>query len=230
MKRILSLFMALILFLMLTFPSFAAMSSTGQGNVFSFPDGTSITYYLDEANNPYRIINGQKVYVALALEHLEVTDPILLAELNNKIASCTDLNQIQPLSSESVFDMSDCGPKEFSREYSVHANLSNTEFFETSTLIYNGHHTGLKINTDSHSPVWATNKISFIYYFYHEVYNRWYSLSFIGQNCSYGYTFQHSPSVYPKGYFKILAYDNLQSCTIRIKTGPYLPADGVPIH
>lgn len=230
MKKIFSIILAFVSVFMFIIPTYATTVDLGPAYVFTFPDGTEVTYHLDESGYPYRIIDGERIYIALALEHLEVRDPAILAELQQREVERNTANSAITRSSSSVFDMSNCANDGYSTEYVVNATLSNTVFFETSTLLYNAHHTGLEINTDNHRPLTASNKISFIYYFYHQTYGRWYSLSFTGKDCSLGYAFQHSPSIYPKGYFKVLSYSNLKSCTIRIKTGPYLPSAGVPVY
>lgn len=227
MKKVICGLISILWLFLCAFPTYAQTPVYQTMNEFVFEDGTKIQYYLDEIGNPYRIFNGERVYIALALDHLEVTDSELLAELNARRNS--NAIAISPQATN-YYDLSNCDADKFSREYTVNATQLTTDFFVTATLIYNAHHTGIEINTDNHSPWYASNKINFIYYFYNATQGRWYALAFVQKNCSAGFRFQHSPSIYPQGYFKILASNNLSSCTVRIFTGPFLPAGGVPIY
>lgn len=225
-KKVISCILALLLISITPVTAFASYSNLGEQYQFVYPDGTTIFYYLEDSGLPYRFINGEKVYVALALPHLMVKDESQIKALERS----SNMGIALADSSSDVFDLRNCAADHNSIDYVATAYLANSSIFETKTLLYNRSHTGLKINTNKHKPLWASNNINFIYYFYHEAYNRWYSLTFVDKNCTYGFAFQHSPSIYPKGYFKILATSTLESCEIRIHTGPYLPAGGVPIH
>lgn len=48
---------------------------------YTFPDGSVMDYDLDENGNPYQLINDKKIYILLPLENLEITAPVLLAEV-----------------------------------------------------------------------------------------------------------------------------------------------------
>lgn len=52
-------------------------------------EGKTYDYYLDDVGNPYMIIDGEKMYVALPLAHLRVTDPQKIEELNSAVSEST---------------------------------------------------------------------------------------------------------------------------------------------
>lgn len=216
MKKIISVLLTVSCLLGVLSPV-AFAREIGKEYTYIFEDGTSTYYYLDDVGMPYQIINGEQVYIALALDHLEVLDNDIIESLDSRASN--------------EYDISDCEPDEDSPKYTVTATGLANGFFKTQTLIYNRHHTGIAIKTSKHSPTTASNKISFIYYFYKESDRKWFSLSFTQKNCSvFEYRFQHSPSVYPKGYFSITAGVDLSSCNVTIYTGPFIPSSGVPIY
>lgn len=74
----------------------------------------SIIYFLDSEQNPYILDDGEQVYIARSLPHLEVTDAEILTELNN-VVQCLAMRSV----STNYYDIS-YGPADVnSSAYSV---------------------------------------------------------------------------------------------------------------
>ena len=112
MKKVICGFISILWLFLCAFPTYAQTPIYQTTYEFVFEDGTKIQYYLDEIGNPYRIINGEKVYIALALDHLAVTDSEIILELNSQTK-----NRIESISPRATnyYDLSNCAVDEFSR-------------------------------------------------------------------------------------------------------------------
>ena len=169
-------------------------------------------------------IDGEKVYIALSLPSLEVTDGDLICELNSemKYSEASGVNKAAPTS---YIDLSNCGNNENSIEYSVKATGLDDGFFNVGPFKYNINHKGLIIKTTSHSfPLFSIYdySLNITYYFYYPNANKWYSMTMMNKDCSIigGFRFQHLPQLYPYGKFSFMAHSTLKSCKIKISTTP----------
>lgn len=68
-------------------PCFAvyALNDDGELYTYTFSNGITVQYYLDDNGNPYSYVNGELQYMLLPLEHLKITDRERTNELNIKI-------------------------------------------------------------------------------------------------------------------------------------------------
>ena len=91
--------------------------------------------------------------------------------------------------------------------------------YYTPQIEYTSTKVALRVKTTNHSCGLPINKcISFIHYYYNSTNGKWYSLSFVNKNCSdyAGFAFEHNPRVFTKGYFGVLSYNTLKSCTFSV--------------
>lgn len=225
MKKFISVLCVMMLIFAMSIETFAVNINFDKANVFIAGDGSKIEYYLDEYGMPYQSIDGEKVYIALSLPSLEVTDIDLVCELNSqmKYSEAFSVNKAAPAS---YIDLSNCGSNENSIEYSVKATGLDEDFFNVGPFKYNISHKGLIIKTTSHSfPLFSIfdYSLNITYYFYHPDANKWYSITMMNKDCSIigGFRFQHSPKLYPYGKFSFIAHSTLKSCKIKISTTPY---------
>lgn len=211
---------ALVLTSCLAAPIFAA--DERMPNVFEFPDGRTVEYYLDDSMNPYDMINGEKIYLVLPLEHMIVTDPEILSQLNKEIPE-----DIQTL--ESMFAMSAYaeptnyvdltgGTSAISNKYSQIMYLHDSSLFETPVFKFNRSHTRLIYQTGSMSPA-SLKRINLIVYLYDMYADNWSAVMYDNIDCTgVGGRFQFSPSITPYGRFMIGKADNITSCSYTVYT------------
>lgn len=224
MRKILSIILALSLMLLCTFSTFAIDSA--EKHVFIDENGNEITYYIDDENIPFLLIDGEKIYIALGLPDYEVTDATMVDELNIQRLSENGINSRAVPTN--VADLSGCDNSANSSSYTVNATGLGDDFFHTSVLKYNKSHKALVIKTSSHRPLFCAEEVNIIYYYYYESEDKWYSYTFMNKDCSIlgGFRFLHSPSVYEYGKVALLAHSTLTSCDVEIFTTPYATGVG----
>jgi hypothetical protein len=129
---------------------------------FTASDGTVYDYYLDDAGNPYTIINEEVVYVALPLEHLKVTDPEKIEGLNASITS----TQARGLPTN-YYDISQGGAEVLnSPVYTATVDFDVTPTFTTSVLKVNRQHAAFRFKTSDieKETIFTGSKVSFTVY------------------------------------------------------------------
>lgn len=184
-------------------------------------DGTTINYYLGTDGNPYTMINGEQVLVALPLEQYLVTDE----EILNELRSLTN-NEATPLTAEpsNYYDISDCSLDEVSSTYSTNIDFSNGSV-DTDYIKISLQHSMVRMKTTNikKANILAGKKINYTFYYYSGVEGEWYNLSVSDIDCSStnGAGVQIAEGLYPYIYYNISKSSNLKSLTANIWTGPY---------
>ncbi|NLA76288.1 MAG: hypothetical protein GX851_00395 [Clostridiales bacterium] len=72
---------------------------------------------------PYIIEDGEKLFVAIGLEHLKVTDPLLIEELNSSLSSAKKAEGTKAVPS-SYFNLIAASPSQNSIEYNQEVSLT----------------------------------------------------------------------------------------------------------
>ncbi|MBO5944786.1 MAG: hypothetical protein J6Q50_05790 [Clostridia bacterium] len=225
-KKLVSVILALNILLLCSFSTFAF--DRMESYVFIDGNGNEITYYIDDENIPFLLVDGEKIYIALGLPKYEVTDSAIVDELNMQRLCENDI------SSRSVptnfFDLSGCANTANSEAYTVRATGLDDDFFSTSIFKYNKHHKALVIKTSSHKPLFCAEEVNIIYYYYYQDSDRWYAYTFVNKDCSVlgGFRFMHSPSAYEYGRIELRAHSTLASCDVEIFTTPYATGSSIP--
>lgn len=148
------------------------------------PDGSVYAYYLDEAGNPYTIIDSEKVYLALPLEHLRVTDQQKVEELSQAIWGGS-LGRTIPTTYYDISD-NDSTQKINSSVYSANVDFSQTPTFTTSVLKVNRQHAEIRFKTSDikKETIFTGSKVNFTYFYYDIVEDIWYSQDFTDIDCT----------------------------------------------
>ncbi|MBQ3524360.1 MAG: hypothetical protein IJA43_07915 [Clostridia bacterium] len=218
-KKLVSIILASSMLFLCSFSTFAI--DDVEQYVFIDENGNEITYYIDDENIPFTLVDGEKIYIALGLPEYEVTDTAVINELNMQRLCENDI------SSRSVptdfFDLSDCANNVNSEAYTVRATGLDEAFFSTSVFKYNKHHQALVIKTSSHRPLFCAEEVNIIYHYYSVDSGKWYGYTMMNKDCSVlgGFRLFHSPSVYEYGRVEIRAHSTLASCDVEIYTTPY---------
>lgn len=225
MKKIITVFISLLMVFAISFQSLALTNGVAS-NYFMLDDGSYITYYLDEYGNPYQIIDGQQVYIALALEHLKETDEEVIAELNSQKYTMEN-EMVTRTYSGVAYDLSDCANDANSKSYTLD-NVSVVNFTYVGFFQYNRSHVALVIKTSGHKPFLCYSKnLNITYHYYKEGENNntghWYTFTMMNKDCNAvgGFRFQHSPSLYEFGRVQVCAHTDLEECDFEIYTTPY---------
>lgn len=221
MKKFISLLMIVIMCGAFGINVCAYEYANNEAYQFICQDGSIIQYYLDENLYPYHYINGEKVYFALPLEHLKVTDPELIAYLNDQI-----LNTQEPLNRRATptnyFDMSRTSANQNSIEYTQYVSNLTAGSVNTRILKLNASHGAMRMQTNNlvKAHFWNMSKIKFSYYCYSIYTDEWFSPFTKTENCTVadGFAFQHAPDINPYGYFTIYQDSGIVSFDLRIWT------------
>lgn len=229
MKKAVSLFLSLALVSAFIFQTFAMGIETEKVYIFETGKGENIKYYLDDEGMPYQRIEGEKVYIALALDSLVVKDEVIINELN-KLTITNERSLPESERPAGYFDLSQCSNTSDSRKYSAHLVSLDQKFSYSPPFYYNAYHKAMVVKTTNHDKPFGGDKHLNITYFYYDANTkRYYSITMMDKDCSVigGFRFQHSPSLYPVGKLQYIAHSTLRSCDISIYTTPM--ASGKPI-
>lgn len=214
MKKTISILLVSI-FLLSSIPLYA---SAAEVNTYILPSGETINYYLDDNMNPYYYVNGQKRYLAIDLEHLRVTDPEILKELNALLSATK--NPLQRSVNFSYIDLTIGASSTSSPKYSKNINFNGATYVTSAFLKFPANLETVRIKTTNLVKTnWYSNKkISFSYFYYNEHNDEWLSLYFKEKLCtaSAGYDFGVMLSVCQYGYFYFWNDGNLTSYTANI--------------
>ena len=148
-----------------------ATASSGNNSSESYTiiiNNKTIEYYLDENNMPYVLQNGERMPVALPLEHMQVTDESVLIKLNMqreyKVVNNRSFNP------SNYFDMTNGGT------YTDTFYLTNY-YQDTPFIRINMSHHIIRIRTSNEvkNTIFTGKKISYIVYYYFEPTDHWYN-------------------------------------------------------
>lgn len=218
-KKRVGVFMVCVLFSCLSFTTFAKE----QEKIYIHKDvnDVSIEYYLDDAGMPYNYVNGEKIYLALPLEHLKVEDNDLLEELNSIFDNNDNINRAAPTQ---YVDLSTGSGLTSSPIYTKNISFTSGNVHPTDYLKFNAQHAQVRFKTTNieKSSIFIGDKITFYFYYYCEALDEWYSTSMTDIDCSgiNGVGIQFSPSVNQYGKFTIVKSSDWDSATINIWTIP----------
>lgn len=218
MKKTLSLLLSTIIIILFVAPSAAATYENTQQYEFTFPDGQTISYYLDNNGMPYEVVNGERVFIALPLTHLELTDDAVISELNAQLKG-TKSSAIRSIPTN-CYPLTN-GNANKSNVYSSNVSFDNVQTVYTPIFKLDTRHNSMRIrSTNIVKPLLGSSKIAFLYMYYSVENDRWYQLDMLNVNCKSvsGYGFRHSPSVFQYGRFVLLLPDDVTSYTVNIWT------------
>lgn len=184
------------------------------------PDGSIYAYYLDEVGNPYTMIDSEKVYLAIPLEHLRVTDLQKVEELNQAISSDSQGRAI-PAAYYDISD-NDSTQKINSSVYSADVDFSQTPTFTTSVLKVNRQHAEIRFKTSNvkKENIFAGSKVNFTYFYYDIVEDIWYSQDFTDVDCTglTGVGMIFSPTITQYLQFSVSRSSKIKSLTVEAWT------------
>ncbi len=218
-KKILVFFISSITMCTMLSMPISAMSPEGELYQYVDIDGSIIEYYLDEAGNPYQYYNGEKLYLALPLEHLQVTDPAKIAELN-QIFEMSVAREVptdyRDLSTGSAAFASDI--------YSSYVTFENTNIFTSSVLKFHSQHSTIRIQATNikKENIFASTNVNIIYYYYDIVLDRWSSATYSDKEVgdTGGFGIRYVASTCPYAQFQLTKSSALKSFNINIWTTP----------
>lgn len=219
-KKVISLTTAVIILLQcLSLSAFAY--NDGELYTFVFYDGTEVNYYLDSDGMPYCYENGEKIYMALPLEHLRITDEAILAELEEARLEIEN-NTTRAIPTNYV-DLSQCAYQQNSPYYTraITFATTSTEISTPVFKLYEGHHSiRLKMYNIEKAHWYSSTNITYRYAFYDPYSNTWSSVTIKDADCTLenGSGYKHTPSAYPYGRYYIVRNNNLVNFDIRIWT------------
>lgn len=217
MKNFISVILSIILLASFVTPCFAATNTQGQSYVFTFPDGTTVEYYLDDNLMPYIIENGKKAAVILPLPHLKVTDPDLLSKLNSE--SYTNSNA--RLTPTEVYCLT-IGDAIESNKYTESVTFSSSQSYFSPKFLLDKRHSAMRIKTSNvdKDSFWSGCSISFKFYYSTSKNGTWYYYTHEDIPCtgSNGAGIPIIPTAYEYGRIEIFEVNNIISCTLQVWT------------
>lgn len=177
LKRIIvSCYIFLFAFMSTTATAYASEDAQNEYYVYNFGE-REIRYQLDEKRQPYYESNGERIYVALPLEHLKITDEALLAELNLGM-------QNDVVRSTSVYEppeYHDLAVQPFERTMYLNDNYKYTDIMKmdpTKSIIR------IKTSEEIKNTLFTGKKISYLFAYYSVVDEAWYRLTVEDSDCS----------------------------------------------
>lgn len=211
LKRVVALcFVCLFSFMSTATSVYAAEDFQKEKEYYVYKYGDrEIKYLLDENMQPYYESNGERINLALPLEHLKVTDEALLAKLNSKMQNemTRETNNYVPS------NYHDLGVQPYEETMSLSENYTDTDILKM-------HPTKgvLRIRTSEEERKFLKfgRKISYILYYYSPDTNTWNTYTVNNINCSND---TGSPldlisaQIYPYVYYDVKS-DDLSSAKI----------------
>jgi hypothetical protein len=214
MKKIISsILIAILLMSVAIIPGY----SFDEQYVYVAPDGEKIYYYLDENLNPYNYIGDDKVYLALPLEHLRVTDPAILAELNSSIETAS-VNSVP----STYYDISTGGASTASPHYTKSVSFESASSFTTPVLKLNTSHTTMRVKASNivKKNIFAGKKFDVTHYYYSVTDDSWFNQADTGIDLSSTYPILYTPDVYNFSKIKITKNSAIKTFTLDVWTTP----------
>ena len=214
MKKIISsILIAILLMSVAIIPGY----SFDEQYVYVAPDGEKIYYYLDENLNPYNYIGEDKVYLALPLEHLRVTDPAILAELNSSIETAS-VNSVP----STYYDISTGGTSTASPHYTKSVSFESVSSFTTPVLKLNTSHTTMRVRASNivKKNIFAGKKFDVTHYYYDSINDAWDSQTHNDQELASTLAFYHYPNINNYGKVKVSKNSAIKTFTLDVWTTP----------
>ena len=182
-------------------------------------EGKTYDYYLDDVGNPYMIIDGEKMYVALPLAHLRVTDPQKIEELNSAVSESTMTRAVPT----KYYDISSGGAEVInSPVYSKNVDFGTTPTYTTEVLKANRQHAAIRFKTSNikKENIFAGSKVNFTIYYYDVVDDAWYAEEHSDVDCTgaTGFGVLFSPTITEYLQFDVSKSSKIKSLTLEIWT------------
>lgn len=144
--------------------------------IYNYGD-REIYYLMDEKMQPYYEANGERIYLALPLEHLRVTDEEFLAELNRGMQTAMAINPLAYVPG----DYHDLAVETFERTMYLSDNYTYTGILKmdpTKRVII------MKTSEEIKNHLFTGKKISYIVAYYSVVDESWHKQTVEDINCS----------------------------------------------
>ncbi len=144
--------------------------------IYNYGD-REIYYLMDEKMQPYYEANGERIYLALPLEHLRVTDEEFLAELNRGMQTAMAINPLAYVPG----DYHDLAVETFERTMYLSDNYTYTGILKmdpTKRVIR------MKTSEEIKNHLFTGKKISYIVAYYSVVDESWHKQTVEDINCS----------------------------------------------
>ncbi len=177
--------------------------------VYNYGD-EEIYYLLDEKMQPYYEADGERVYLALPLEHLKVTDEEFLAELNCAMQNAMSINPLAYVPG----DYHDLAVEPFERTMYLSDNYTYTGILKmdpTKRVIR------MKTSEEIKNHLFTGKKISYIVAYYSAAEDTWHKYTVEDINCSndVGSPLDLvSGQLYPYVYFGVKKSSDLYSAKV----------------
>ena len=215
MKKLLSAILTIVLIGTLYIQGFATSIANGEVQTYTLPNGETVEYYLDEYLNPYKLSNGQRIYLFLPLSHMEVKDEELLKKLNDAITPAVT----RGVPSGTIYDLT-AGTSLKSNVYTKFISYVNGNTIGTAILKLKASHSVMNVETDNIERFSGfSNKIIFNYFGYNTLTDRWYQLKYMEGSCTViSLKFEFVGSTYPYGMFYFFGGNGIKSFTVKIWT------------
>lgn len=214
MKRIISFIMSIALLACFTCNAYATSCDETLYTYKTIND-EEVTYFLDEQGNPYTVENGQRLYLALALPSLKVTDDEIVAKLNEELYAKSVLRSPIPTNTVHLGN---------SPAYSMFCDFSNGSAYRTPIFDFDMSYPVINIKTtDIVKPLLAGKKVDIIYFYYSTIDNTWYNVKYSQITCTdvNGFSIKNFSNVYPYGAIYIDRYSNITSLTLNVWLSAY---------
>ncbi len=154
--------------------------------------------------------------------YLEVTDVVLLNELNTALSNAKQSTKQSRAVPTNFVDLSLGSATSNSAEYTKNISWGSASSVTTSILKFEAQHTTLRVKVSNLEKVglFSSDDISFTYYYYSEIQDRWYSEYYDSIDCngSQGFGFLGFFSQYRYGQFQICDDGNLNSFKFHVWT------------
>ncbi len=218
-QTLISIVMALAVIVGTVMPALHTEAGTEPHQYFA-PDGKSYIYQLDESGNPYTMVDGEKMYLALPLGHLQVMDTQKIEELNQAILGGSFGRAIPT----SYYDISDNDSTQNinSPVYSVDVDFSKTPTFATSVLKVNRQHAEIRFKTSDikKESIFTGSKVNFTYFYYDIIEDKWYSQNFTDVDCTgpTGVGMIFSPTITQYLQFSVSRSSKIKSLKVEVWT------------
>ncbi len=221
MKKRTTAFLVVTIIVMSVMMSPSAYAIEDKIHYYTYQNGDTVAYYLDENNNPYYYENGELIHLALPLEHLRVTDEFVISHLNSLLYQSDKLNGQRSVPTNYV-DLSTGGSSTASKSYEKTIVFNSNSYITSDMLKYRASHSTIRVMTSNmvKTSTLANKRISFTYYYYSEYLDEWYYTYYNSVTCtsSTGFPFAQVLNTFQYGYFYFWNDGNLVSYDVEIWT------------
>lgn len=197
MKKLISIVLAFAVLSTFVLPCFTASAWNDDGELYTytFGNGTTVQYYLDDKGNPYSYVNGKMQYMLLPLEEFKITDQKRINELNAQIGNGISVYSNAP---SSWYDMSGTVSATKSVKYTTFVNFDLMSKVVTPPLKVHSVFGNLNIVTaNMEKKLLSGKKVKIVIDFYDRYEDSWYSMTREENFTGEGKNYLFSPSVTP---------------------------------